>query len=257
MRAETSLSLSLFPLPLDFFFFNSLARRDSMTTNGVSVLSTTQEGDSFTTTTSTSLPLGVTQTPLTSVITSILLPSSSGSTKNDSASKPSSDGLSSQAIAGFSLGAGILAGAILVLLYVVIQRRRQRRRRQQFARNQDQSRDNEQLIPREFPAAEQAEEKIPFESPPPTPATPQAAHAKVMQWVQDTRNRARTSVASSYLPTIASEPEGAVDLSRGPSVASSKSAYSQASAAYTIRRSEEGGTTRPSAELLRLSRITE
>ncbi|KAJ6594250.1 hypothetical protein B0H19DRAFT_1094635 [Mycena capillaripes] len=183
----------------------------------------------------------ITPTPITTTFVSAsgspeASPGTTGDTQNG--------GISTTALAGLSLGLGLLVGLIgATIIYVY------RRRRAAAARKaRGEPRDGEALL-----GYRDEEKQMRLDSPvaPPAPVP----NARIMDWVQLNRATSFSSVASSYFPTIVSDSQSTVV--RSQSMASSKSAYSQASA-FRGRASDEnhyefeGGPSRP-PELYRIN----
>ncbi|KAK7005828.1 hypothetical protein R3P38DRAFT_3039848 [Favolaschia claudopus] len=178
--------------------------------------------------------------------TSIPPPARPPSSANDSSRL---SGLSTMAVAGLSLGLGLLfgfIGATLVYIY------RRRRRAAKKARNANSLLDREK-----HPQTYSLSTPIP-------PVPP--AHRRIIDWVQRTRPGSMTSVPSSYSLITPDDSESIVHRSissvmRAKSTASSRSAYSQASAARERPSVEEprseGGVSRPPQHLYRISEYAE
>ncbi|KAJ7072016.1 hypothetical protein C8F01DRAFT_224249 [Mycena amicta] len=121
---------------------------------------------------------------VTQVVASVTAsPSASPESINQSGS-----GLSSEAIAGLSLAAGLLVGTLVAFLYLFIQRRQRTAR--ELQRRRGQNRDDEALLP---PAYQDQEKTVPLESPLPPPAS-----ARIFDWVQKTRAMSMSSLTPSY-----------------------------------------------------------
>ncbi|KAJ7899074.1 hypothetical protein B0H13DRAFT_2031112 [Mycena leptocephala] len=162
--------------------------------------------------------------------------SSTGSPTGATAAVQNDGGISTTAVAGLSLGLGLLVGLIgATLIYFY------RRRHAAAVKNaRSMPRDGEALLGYRD---ELEEKQIRLDSPVPQPAA--VPHARIMEWVQRTRTTSISSIASSYFPTIVSDSQSTVV--RSQSMASSKSAYSQASAfpSSASQYEFEGGPSRP------------
>ncbi|KAJ7130822.1 hypothetical protein C8R43DRAFT_1025098 [Mycena crocata] len=161
--------------------------------------------------------------------TSVLVPSpavASGSAASGATSE--SKGISSGALAGLSLGIGLLIGLVAAILFVFY------RRRHNLPTNSI-NRDGEALL------GYQHAEKQPMYSPAPPPAA--MPNAKVEAWIQLNRSVSVSTLASSYFPPIDD-----VDTVTVARTASSRSAYSQASARHSsedFAEFEGGPVSRP------------
>ncbi|KAJ7680661.1 hypothetical protein DFH06DRAFT_1163853 [Mycena polygramma] len=154
-----------------------------------------------------------------------------------------SDGISTAALAGLSLGLGLLVGIICATIIYIYRRRRAAKN----ARGRPADGGEALLAYQDEEKQGRLETPVPERTPVP--------HARVLEWVQRNRTTSISSIASSYFPTIVSDSQSTV--MRSQSMASSRSAYSQASA-LPSRASEEnhheseGGPSRP-PELYRIN----
>ncbi|KAJ6498944.1 hypothetical protein C8R45DRAFT_980448 [Mycena sanguinolenta] len=157
-------------------------------------------------------------------------------------------GLSTTALAGLCLGFGLLVGLVVcTLIYVTRRRRAANKARIQRPRDwPDKPRDDEALL------GLRTQEKQPWrEFPGPQPVAVPPVHTRVTEWVQRTRAISIFSIPSSFVPPMSdSDSESTVHRSastvkRSQSMASSRSAYSQASAARSEDRPVEAALSRP------------
>ncbi|KAJ7646976.1 hypothetical protein FB45DRAFT_185289 [Roridomyces roridus] len=150
---------------------------------------------------------------------------------NSSQGSPDS-GLSTGAVAGLSLGLGLLVGLIAALILVLYRRRKARSRKNHNAHivNVRGSVDGEALL--------YQEKVIPRES---SPLPRRPTYTRITEWVQRTRVTSLSSKApSSILSKSESQGEGTTAVGAGvirsQSNASSRSAYSQASAFHSTEQ---------------------
>ncbi|KAJ6476029.1 hypothetical protein C8R47DRAFT_663504 [Mycena vitilis] len=197
-------------------------------------------------TSNTARPFSATLSALSPQTTTVNLTGSATASSSSAAptsTNAQSDGISTAALAGLSLGLGLLAGLICATIIYIYRRRRAAKN----ARGRPAD-GGEALL-----AYQDEEKQARLETPVPEP-TP-VPHARVLEWVQRNRTTSISSIASSYFPTIVSDSQSTV--MRSQSMASSRSAYSQASA-LPSRTSEEnhheleGGPSRP-PELYRIN----
>ncbi|KAJ7141444.1 hypothetical protein C8R44DRAFT_763469 [Mycena epipterygia] len=187
-------------------------------------------------------PLSVAAPAETTVFASVVIvtatnspqPSSSGSSSPGPPPAGQSNGISVGAIAGLSLGIGLLVGLVAFTLFFFYRGRR--------ARNNAPSKDHESLLGYH-------NEKYPrLHSPVPQPAP--MPNARVMEWIQRTRRASISTISSAFfLPMAKSE----TTVSRAQSIVSSRSSYSQASAIPTEENHVEGGGHSRPPELYRIN----
>ncbi|KAJ7723542.1 hypothetical protein B0H16DRAFT_1598401 [Mycena metata] len=178
-------------------------------------------------------------TTTTAFVTPSPPPASTPSPPSPSSIPGQDGGISTAALAGLSLGLGLLIGLILSTGIYFYRRRRADKTGRGMPVSLMRQADDEALL-----GAQHTEKGLGFrlDSPPPQRA---AVPPRIMDWVQRARAMSISSKASSWFPTIEDgestvkrSNSGASTVMRTPSVASSRSMYSQASM-YPSRPSED------------------
>ncbi|KAJ7077300.1 hypothetical protein B0H15DRAFT_862154 [Mycena belliarum] len=143
--------------------------------------------------------------------------------------------ISAGAVAGISLGLGLFVGLIGAMLLYLWRRRRAPK-----------NGDGEALLGYQRDAGYQRDEKFasPEPIPPPSPTVP-TPYNRILEWAQGTRPSSVSSMPSSFATRDVPDSDEATVV-RSQSNASSRSAYSQASAAYSQVSTARPG--RPSDE---------